>query len=37
MVTNLKNYMVKPLFIVFVGGLKKTQWIRENNRCGTHS
>jgi hypothetical protein len=28
---------VKPLFIVFVGGLKKKQWIRENNRCGSHS
>jgi hypothetical protein len=28
---------VKPLFTVFVGGLKKKQWIRENNRCGSHS
>jgi hypothetical protein len=28
---------VKPLFIVFVGGLKKKQWIRESNRCGSHS
>jgi hypothetical protein len=28
---------VKPLFIVFVGGLKKKQWIRENNRCRSHS
>jgi hypothetical protein len=27
---------VKPLF-VFVGGLKKKQWIRENNRCRSHS
>jgi hypothetical protein len=25
---------VKPLFIVFV---KKKQWIRENNRRGSHS
>jgi hypothetical protein len=24
-------YTVKPLSIVFVGGLKKKQWIRENN------
>jgi hypothetical protein len=31
------RYTVKPLFIVFVGGLKKKQWIRENNRCGNHS
>jgi hypothetical protein len=29
-------YTVKPLFIDFVGGLKKKQWIRENNRCGSH-
>jgi hypothetical protein len=28
---------MKPLFIVFVGGLKKKQLIRENNRCGSHS
>jgi hypothetical protein len=28
---------VKPLFIVFVRGLKKKQWIWENNRCGSHS
>jgi hypothetical protein len=28
---------VKPLFIVFVGGLKKKRWIRENNRFGSHS
>jgi hypothetical protein len=28
---------VKPLFIVFDRGLKKKQWIRENNRCGSHS
>jgi hypothetical protein len=28
---------VKPLFIVFVGGLKKKQWIRENSRCRSHS
>jgi hypothetical protein len=28
---------VKPLFIVFVGGLEKKQWIRENSRCGSHS
>jgi hypothetical protein len=28
---------VKPLFVVFVGGLKKKQWIRENNRCGSQS
>jgi hypothetical protein len=28
---------VKPLFIVWIGGLKKKQWIRENNRCGSHS
>jgi hypothetical protein len=28
---------VKPLSIVFVGGLKKKQWIRENNWCGSHS
>jgi hypothetical protein len=28
---------VKPLFIGFVGGLKKKQWIQENNRCGNHS
>jgi hypothetical protein len=26
---------VKPLFIVFVGGLEKKRWIRENNRCGS--
>jgi hypothetical protein len=32
-----KYSTVKPLFIVFVGGLKKKQWIRENNRCGSHS
>jgi 1-phosphatidylinositol-5-phosphate 4-kinase len=31
------SYTVKPLFIVFVGGLEKKQWIRENNRCGSHS
>jgi hypothetical protein len=30
-------YTVKPLFIVFVRGLKKSQWIRENNRCRSHS
>jgi hypothetical protein len=30
-------YTVKPLFIVFVGGLKKKQWIRENDRCGIRS
>jgi hypothetical protein len=30
-------YTVKPLFIVFMGGLKKKQWIRENNRCESHS
>jgi hypothetical protein len=30
-------YTVKPLFIVFVWGLKKKQWIWENNRCGSHS
>jgi hypothetical protein len=30
-------YTVKPLFIVFVRGLKKKQWIWENNRCGSHS
>jgi hypothetical protein len=37
--TDLYEYgiTVKPLFIVFVGGLKKKQWIRENNRCGSHS
>jgi hypothetical protein len=44
---NLKSYKiyhvlislstVKPLFIAFVGGLKKKQWIQENNRCGSHS
>jgi hypothetical protein len=28
---------VKPLFIIFVGGLKKEHWIRENNRWGSHS
>jgi hypothetical protein len=28
---------VKPLFIVFLRGLKKKQWIRENNRFGSHS
>jgi hypothetical protein len=28
---------VKPLFIVFVGSLKKKQWVRENYRCGSHS
>jgi hypothetical protein len=28
---------VKPLFIVFIGGLKKKRWIRENNRCGSCS
>jgi hypothetical protein len=28
---------VKPLFIVFVRGLKKKQLIRENNRCWSHS
>jgi hypothetical protein len=29
---------VKPLFIVFAGGLKKKQWIREkNNRWGSHN
>jgi hypothetical protein len=32
----LVGYTVKPLFIVFVRGLKKKQWIRENNRCGSH-
>jgi hypothetical protein len=32
-----KANTVKPLFIVFVGGLKKKQWIRENNRCRSHS
>jgi hypothetical protein len=32
-----KASTVKPLFIVFVGGLKKKQWIWENNRCGSHS
>jgi hypothetical protein len=31
------RYTVTPLFIVFVGGLKKKQCIRENNRCGSHS
>jgi hypothetical protein len=35
--TSFKRYTVKPLFIVFVGGLKKKQWIWENNRCGSHS
>jgi hypothetical protein len=30
-------YTVKPLFIVFVWGLKKKQWIQKNNRCGSHS
>jgi hypothetical protein len=30
-------YTVKPLFIVFVGGLKKKRWIRENNRWGRNS
>jgi hypothetical protein len=28
---------VKPLFIIFVRGLKKKQWIREKNRCGSLS
>jgi hypothetical protein len=28
---------VKPLFIVFIGGLKKKHWIWENNRCRSHS
>jgi hypothetical protein len=32
-----KHSTVRPLFIVFVGGLKKKQWIRESNRCGSHS
>jgi hypothetical protein len=27
---------VKPLFIVFVWGLKKKQWIWENNSCGSN-
>jgi hypothetical protein len=36
MYTHLPN-TVKPLFFVFVGGLKKKQWIRESNRCGSHS
>jgi hypothetical protein len=31
------HYTVKPLFIIFVGGLKNKQWIRENYRCGSHS
>jgi hypothetical protein len=31
------SYTVKPLFIVFVRGLKKKQWIWENNICGSHS
>jgi hypothetical protein len=31
------SYTVKPLFIVFIGGLKKKQWILENNRCRSHS
>jgi hypothetical protein len=26
---------VKPLFIVFIGGLKKKRWFWENNRCGS--
>jgi hypothetical protein len=33
--TTLYTSTVKPLFIVFVGSLKKKQWIRENNRCGS--
>jgi hypothetical protein len=28
---------VKPLFIIFVRGLKKKRRIQENNRCGSHS
>jgi hypothetical protein len=36
-VRKTKQTTVKPLFIVFVGGLKKKQWIWENNRCGSHS
>jgi hypothetical protein len=31
-----KHGIVKPLFIVFVGCLKKKQCIRANNRCGSH-
>jgi hypothetical protein len=31
------QFMVMAIFIVFVGGLKKKQWIQENNRCRSHS
>jgi hypothetical protein len=34
---SVKSSTVKPLFIVSVWGLKKRQWIQENNRCGSHS
>jgi hypothetical protein len=33
----LNGNTVKRLFIVFIGGLKKKQRIRENNRCGSHT
>jgi hypothetical protein len=35
--SDIHSNTVKPLFIVFIGGLKKKQWIWENNRCGSHS